>query len=98
MSNGVPPLLSDPDDSYSNIVVYAYGWGAGSDRRLLGLSDAGHDDFVDHLHQFEGNPHLADKIRRASTTGYRWMVLHVDSDQLSVRFSRADRRDPFVSR
>jgi hypothetical protein len=85
MSGGNPPLLSDPDDPTSNVVVHADGWGPGSDRDLLGLTDV---DFDEHLHLTDDKPPLIELMREGVRRGYRWLVLTVQPDTFTVRLSR----------
>jgi len=90
MSGGSPPLLADPDDPTSNVVVHAHGYGPGSDRDLLGATDVGFDDFAEHLHLTVGDPPLIDMLHAAMPRGYRWLVLRVHRDTVTTRLSRTD--------
>jgi hypothetical protein len=94
MSGGNPPLLSDPDDPTSNVVVHAHGWGPGSDRDLLGLTDVDFDDFAEHLHLTEGRPRLIDLMRAGVRRGYPWLVISVDADTFTTRLSRTGPDNP----
>jgi diguanylate cyclase (GGDEF)-like protein len=88
MSGGRPPLLADPDNPTSNVVVHAHGFGPGGDRHLLGGTDVGFDDFAEHLHLTDGDPPLIDLLRAAAARGYRWLMLRVDGDTVTTRVSR----------
>lgn len=89
MSTGRPPLLQDPNDpDSSNVAVYAEGWGPDSDRRPLGHTDVGHDDFAEHLHFNDGDPPLLRRIRAAIAQNYQWFVLNADGDDIACRFAK----------
>jgi len=87
-SNGFPPLLANPADPDSTFVlVYACGWGPDSDRRLLGASAVGQDDFGVHLHLSTGPDPWLLHIRQAVKDGKQWMVLLVEEQDVGVRFT-----------
>ncbi len=95
MSGGRPPLLSDPDDPTSNIVVYAHGWDDSSDRAALAATDVGGDDFVEHLHLTQpddpddpSGPPLITLLREGAAAGYRWLVLRVTPERVASQLSR----------
>jgi hypothetical protein len=90
MSNGLPALLSDPDNEASNVVVFADRWGPDSDRYELGASDVGHDDFVEHLPL--ADRHLLTLLQRGHASGCRWFVLTVTTNKITYRVSRDQRR------
>jgi len=85
MSTGSPPLLSEPTNPESNIVVYAHGWGPGTSRRARAACDLGGDDFVEHLHLSDAD---ALWLRDALTDGYPWLVLRVTPGRLEPSVSR----------
>jgi hypothetical protein len=90
MSNGLPALLSDPNNEASNVVVFADGWGPDSNRSELGASDVGHDDFVEHLPLVGG--HLLTLLQRGHAGCHRWFVLTVTTNKITYRVSRDQRR------
>ena len=86
MSNGLPALLTDPHDPASNVIVYADGWGHDSDRRALGASAVGPDDFAEHF-PLVGD-HVLTLLQRGHASGFRWFVLTVSTTEITYRVSR----------
>ncbi|MDQ1645718.1 MAG: hypothetical protein QOJ50_1902 [Cryptosporangiaceae bacterium] len=85
MSSGDPGLRADPANPHSNTVVYAEGYGPGTDLRG---TDIGAGDFAEHLHLGDTEPASLRRLRAAAAQGYRWLVLEVTETEYSVRFAR----------
>ncbi len=90
MSNGLP-ALREQHAPQQNVVVYADGWEPGSNRRELGASEVGHDDFVEHFPLADADPTLLALLRAANTQGYQWFVLTVDTGHVAYRVSKTRR-------
>lgn len=91
MSTGRPALPGD--DGSPNLVAYAHGWAPGDDHPHAADTPLGGDDFGEHLHLNDSyGPHglsLLELLRRGTEHHYRYLLLHVTPDTVTVRVARA---------
>jgi hypothetical protein len=95
MSSGLPPLLRDPDNPGSNIVVYADSYGPGTRQELGHMEEIGGDDFIEDLPldvPFGTHPTLLDALRKTHAAGFKWLSLDLpDASRYTIAMAASRR-------